>query len=109
MGIEQKRVKADIEFKNIPKNIRPGYELDIRIIQESKENTLIIPENAVFSMGDKDYVFKIVNNIALLTEIQLGIESEKNIEVISGLEEGDTVIRSPESELEDGNKVKIIE
>jgi HlyD family secretion protein len=109
LGIEQKRVKTDIEFKNRPKNIRPGYELDIKIIQESNENTLIIAENAVFSMDDKDYVFKIIDNTAVLTEIELGIESEKNIEVITGLEEGDTVILSPESELEDGNKVRILE
>ncbi|MDY0235556.1 MAG: efflux RND transporter periplasmic adaptor subunit [Gudongella sp.] len=109
LGIEQKRVKADIEFKKMPENIRPGYELDIKIIQESKENTLIIPENAVFSMNDKEYIFRIIDSLAVLTAIEVGIESEKSIEVISGLEEGDTVILSPESELEDGDKVKIIE
>lgn len=109
LGIEQKRVKVDIEFKETLKNIRPGYELGIKIIQKSKDNTLIIPENAVFSMDNKNYVFKIIDEIAVLNEIETGIEARKTIEVLSGLREGDIVIISPESELEDGDKVMIVE
>ena len=43
--------------------------------------------------GDKFFVYKISkDNIANKTEIQIGIRGNKNIEVISGLSEGDIVV-----------------
>ena len=43
--------------------------------------------------GDKSYVYKVNNeNIANKTEVKTGLRSNKNIEIISGLTEGDIVV-----------------
>ena len=43
--------------------------------------------------GDKSYVYKInEENIANKTEIKLGLRVNKNIEIISGLNEGDIIV-----------------
>ncbi|KAB3535516.1 HlyD family efflux transporter periplasmic adaptor subunit [Alkaliphilus pronyensis] len=106
LGIEQKRVKVEIELSVAIDNIKPGYDLDIKIITYQKEGIKLIPESSRFQMEDKDYVFIIENGKAKLKEVQLGIESERQVEVISGLEVGDVVIVTPDTDLEEGAAVK---
>lgn len=106
LGVEQKRIKVDIDILDAATNLKPGYDLDIKIITDSKENTLQIPENAVFTMDKKDYVFVDENGKAKLREIERGLESDRQVEVLSGLEEGENVILSPDSDLEDGVSIK---
>jgi len=106
LGIEQKRIKVEIDIDEIVKGLRPGYDMDIKIIVNSREGVLIIPENAAFQHGGKDYVFVNENNTAVLREIKKGIESSKQIEVIKGLKQGEEVILSPDEEIGEGVKIK---
>ncbi|TJX14383.1 efflux RND transporter periplasmic adaptor subunit [Tissierella creatinini] len=106
LGIEQKRIKVEIILENANPNLRPGYDLDIKIILEKNDDTLLIPENAVFGMDGKNYVFTVEESKAILREVKTGIESERQIEILAGLEEGEIVILSPDNDLEDGIKVE---
>lgn len=106
LGIEQKRIKIDIEIEQPDVQLKPGYELDLDIIMERKEDALIIPENAVFEMDKKEYVFIVDNGKTVLREVVTGIESQRQIQIIEGLKEGDLVILSPENSIKEGIKVK---
>lgn len=106
LGIEQKRIKVDIEIESSPQNLRPGYDLDIKIILEERANVLVIPENALFQQEGKDYVFINENDVAVLREVEKGIESQRRVEIIRGLQKGDIVILSPDDALEEGSAVK---
>jgi len=108
LGVEQKRITVEIQMDTIPDGLRPGYDLQVRIITESSEGTLIIPENSVFTMDHKGYVFVDSAGVAELREIQTGIQSGREFEVLSGLEEGEVVIMSPDGELEEGGKIEVI-
>ena len=106
LGIEQKRVKVEINIEDSLEGLRPGYDLDVKIIINSRKNVLLVPENAVFEKEEKDFVFVNENGKAVLREINKGIESTKQIEVISGLKEGEMVIMSPDKSLEEGLAIK---
>ncbi|WP_070000280.1 efflux RND transporter periplasmic adaptor subunit [Cellulosilyticum sp. I15G10I2] len=106
LGVEQKRIKVAIDLDEKIEGLRPGYDLDLKIIINQKENVLLIPENTVFEKNGKHYVFVSENNIALIKEIQKGIESKRQIEVVSGLHESDLVIVSPDDKLEEGIVLK---
>lgn len=107
LGVEQKRITLDIEMDTIAEGLRPGYDLEVRIIIKSSNDTLIIPENSVFSMENKDYVFVDKGGVAKLREIETGIQSGRDMEVLLGLGEGELVIQSPDGELEDGMKIQV--
>ncbi|AKL96300.1 efflux transporter, RND family, MFP subunit [Clostridium aceticum] len=109
LGIEQKRVKIEITVEDSIENLRPGYDLDIRVITDSKENVLLIPENAIFQMDRKYYVFVNENNTAVLREIQKGMESQRLVEVIRGLQEGEEVVISPDEKLKEGIAIEVLE
>jgi HlyD family secretion protein len=106
LGIEQKRVRVEIDFDDKPENIKPGYDLELKLILKESDNTLIVPENSVFKLDGKSFVFVADNGTARLREVETGIESGRDIEVLSGLQEGELVIKSPDEELEEGKKVK---
>ena len=107
LGIEQKRIKVEIDLEETAANIKPGYDLDVKIIIDSKNKALLIPENAVFQQNGKNFVFVNEKGQARLREIQKGIESQKLIEVVNGLEKGEKVITSPDDKLQEGISVKL--
>lgn len=106
LGVEQKRIKVEIEMINPLKDLRPGYDMDIKIITDSKKDVLLIPENAVFKMEEREFVFINENNTAVIREIKTGIESQRLVEVREGLNERDMVILSPDEKVEEGIRIK---
>ena len=106
LGIEQKRVKVEIDFNNTVEELRPGYDMTVKIITQSKKDTLMIAEKAVFNYQGKDYVFVNEGSLAKLRAIEKGLESNEQVEVLKGLNEGEEVILSPDKTLEEGTKIK---
>jgi HlyD family secretion protein len=106
LGIQQKRVKVEIDFNEPITNLKSGYDMSIKIISSSKENTLLIDEKAIFEYQGKDHVFVNESGVAKLRAIEKGLESNGNIEVLTGLKEGEKIILSPDEKLSEGTKVK---
>lgn len=107
LGIEQKRVKIDIKPDENIETFKMNYEVDIKIIIADKENIMAIPNNAIFTDNEKIYVFKIQNDIAVVSEVKKGIEGEAFTEILEGVVVGDRIIQSPDSKLKNGAKIKV--
>lgn len=81
------------EDQNIPATMRMGA--DMRIIMREKENVLLIPTQAIILSGGRQYVEVLhANGATQQVEIQTGLSTGSETEVISGLEAGQ-VIRIP--------------
>jgi multidrug efflux pump subunit AcrA (membrane-fusion protein) len=81
------------EDQDIPATMRMGA--DIRIIVRAKEDVLLIPTQAITLSGGRQYVERVQANGAVQqVEIQTGMSTSSETEVISGLEAG-RVIRIP--------------
>jgi membrane fusion protein, multidrug efflux system len=70
----------------------PGSFARVKLAFEPNNNALMIPTQAVIpqARGKKVYVYK--NGIAEFTEVETGVRDSSNIQVVSGLTKGDTVI-----------------
>jgi multidrug efflux pump subunit AcrA (membrane-fusion protein) len=101
------RAYAIIDNKN--NNLRPGLMLNIDIILEEIEATMLIPEESVLTSQDFSYVFVIEEDIAKLKEVNIGISSNGMIQILSGISSGDKVVTLGHEKLKDGSKIKIIE
>jgi len=79
-----------------------GVKFDLR-------NSLSVPDTSVMIEGDKSYVYKInEENIANKTEIKTGIRTDKSIEIISGLAEGDIIVAEGLKKVRPLGKIKPI-
>jgi len=85
--------EIDIGFESVPEIIKPGMTADILVKTDSKENVLFIPEEAVREKDGRKIVMILEDDIIKEREIETGLLStDRTIEVISGLSEGEKVI-----------------
>lgn len=106
LGIEQKRVKVEVDSKNMDFD-RFGYEFDLKIIFEEHQDVLRCKDSAVFQIDGIAHVFKAVEGRIVLTPIEIGLQGEEYVEIISGLALDDEIVQSPGNALEEGLKVII--
>ncbi|MBA7634785.1 hypothetical protein ES703_42377 [subsurface metagenome] len=82
-----------ISFEEVPQNIRPGMTADLVIKTDSRENVLIVPEDAIQKKDGKNMVQVFKDNQIEEREIEIGLMgSDDMVEVIAGLTEGEKVI-----------------
>ena len=109
------RINADtrsllsrIKVKNEDLELISGSLLEVSVKFDLR-NSLSVPDTSVMVEGDKSYVYKINNeNIANKTEVKTGLRSEKNIEIISGLTEGDIIVAEGLRKVRPQGKIKPI-
>ena len=93
------RINADtrsllsrIKVKNENLELISGSLLEVSV-KFNLRDSLSVPDTSVMVEGDKSYVYKISDkNIANKTEVITGLRSNKNIEIISGLDNGDIIV-----------------
>jgi len=72
--------------------LRPDMTTSVTIYQEERAGVLVIPRAAVVKEGNERFVFvKEPSGSFEKKEIKTGIQSGKDIEIVSGLKEGDTI------------------
>ena len=109
------RINADtrsllsrIKVKNENLELISGSLLEVSV-RFNQRNSLSVPDTSVMIEGDKSYVYKITNeNIANKTEVNTGLRANKNIEIISGLSEGDIIVAEGLKKVRPKGKIKPI-
>jgi len=109
------RINADtrsllsrIKIENKELELISGSLLEVSV-KFNLRNSLSVPDTSVMVEGDKSYVYKINNeNIANKTEVKTGIRIDKNIEIVSGLTEGDIVVAEGLKKVRPRGKIKPI-
>ena len=109
------RINADtrsllsrIKVKNEDLELISGSLLEVNV-KFNLRNSLSVPDTSVMIEGDKSYVYKINDkNIANKTPVKTGLRSDKQIEVISGLSEGDIIVAEGLKKVRPRGKIKPI-
>ena len=97
-----------IKIKNKELELISGSLLEVSV-KFNLRNSLSVPDTSVMVEGDKSYVYKINNeNVANKTEIKTGIRFDKNIEIVSGLTEGDIDVAEGLKKVRPRGKIKPI-
>jgi RND family efflux transporter MFP subunit len=84
--------EVEIYFDNSNGIFRPGMKAKGLISLEQLEEVLLLPRAAVLSAQGRDHIYKLAGSRAVKQEIVLGNEQGEEIEIKSGLKEGDLVI-----------------
>lgn len=106
LGVNQKRVMVTISLEGETDFLKPGYDLDIKVITDSKGNTLIVPDTSVFDQNGSSAVFVVENGRAVVRSIKKGIEGKDLTEVTEGLKEGEKILVKPDNGIRAGMKIK---
>ena len=98
--------RIKVENKNL--ELISGSLLEVSV-KFNLRKSLSVPDTSVIIEGDKSYVYKIINeNIADKTEVNTGLRSNKNIEITSGLSNGDIIVAEGLKKVRPQGKIKPI-
>ena len=108
-------IKTRIQFIEKDEKVLPEMSVKILFLDESKiknlntdkKPKLTIPASSIFSDGGIKKVFIVDDGIVKIKNVVLGSVIDNNIEIVSGIKNGDEVVVNPPSGLKDGSKIEI--
>ena len=81
------------EFKGtVPSFTKVGTVADISYIKEQAENAIVIPKYLVKTLSGKNYVQVYKDGVKKEVDVETGISNATEIQITSGLSEGDEVV-----------------
>ena len=105
---QTRSILARAKISNEDHEIIPGSLLEIEIFYNEKD-ALGVPDTSVMYEGSKKFIYKIIeDDMIKKIEIETGIRNKGNLEVLSGINEGDKVIAEGLTKVRPGMKVKPI-
>lgn len=81
-----------ISLAELPKDAKVGDLIDFEVVTQQKEKVLVIPKNGLRLGMGRNYVQILDGNTKREVDIEVGISTDTEVEVIKGLSEGDKVI-----------------
>lgn len=97
-----------IEPKDDARQLKPGMFARLNIITAQKQNALLVPKEAVLSGGANTNPLVIAidaNGAVHRTPVKLGLQAERAVEIVSGIDDGQLVATSSLNDLIDGDIV----
>jgi membrane fusion protein (multidrug efflux system) len=94
VDIATRSLVARALYPNTDEAIKPGRYAEVELTKKEIRNALAIPSEAMIQEIGKCLVYRYKSGKAEQVEIVPGIRTESQLQVISGLNAGDTVIVS---------------
>jgi membrane fusion protein (multidrug efflux system) len=88
--------------------LRPGMFARVTLELGANTKAALVPEQAIVPRGDRNYVFRVVDGKAALTEVALGSRSPGEVEIVKGLRAGELVVTEGHIKLQDGVPVMVL-
>ncbi len=88
-----------IQFDTDSPQILPNMAVSANIIVSTKSNVLLVPSIAVQTLGRKNLITILKNGQPKSVVVKIGDQSDSEIEITSGLNEGDIVVTGTTSSL----------
>ena len=81
--------------------------MDVDILVEKVANAIKIPSEALkVEKGDKNSVYVVKENIAHEIKVNVGTQSDTEVQITKGVTKGDKVILNPSTSIVEGTIVK---
>ncbi len=107
IDMRTRTLKVRASYPNAGGKLKPGISAAISIRMKQIDNTLTVPNQAVIAEMGRDIVYIYKDGIARQVALSKGIRTESQLQVLKGLDAGDTLIVTGIMQLRDGMPVKI--
>jgi HlyD family secretion protein len=109
LGVEEQRVNIIGDFDD-PPDKRPaladGFRIEARIVVEDVEHALVAPSGAFFRHAGGWAAYRVERDRARLVPVTLGRRNDRDVEVLSGLDENDELILYPSDRVEESVRIR---
>ncbi|HET7922220.1 MAG TPA: efflux RND transporter periplasmic adaptor subunit, partial [Gammaproteobacteria bacterium] len=100
--------KVTVELRHVKNELAPGMFSRVNITYDVHHGTLLIPRTALVTEDGETAVYVVKNGSAHRQPVKTAYSDGNEIEIVSGLKAGDTVVTLGQNSLRDGAKVSVI-
>ncbi|HVO92396.1 MAG TPA: efflux RND transporter periplasmic adaptor subunit [Terriglobales bacterium] len=106
-GGNRPALEVEVQISNKTTDIfTPGRSVEAAFPVESLRESFWLPRSSVVSMNAKSYVYKLNDGKAWLQEVTLGMERNEEVEIKTGVLNGDVVVTNPPATLKSGSRIE---
>lgn len=109
LGVEEQRINVVIDLdspREAWQRLGDGYRVETQIVIWEEADVLRVPANAVFRHAGGWAVYAIEGGVARLTPVETGRRNGLEVQILGGVEEGDSLVAHPSDQVTDGTPVE---
>ncbi|KGK87622.1 HlyD family efflux transporter periplasmic adaptor subunit [Clostridium sp. HMP27] len=104
-----KTLDCDIDILGNPQDLKIDFDADVDILLGEVKKVLKIPTEAIRTdKSGKNFVYVVENEVLSEKEVVLGLQSDMEAEIKSGLAQGEKVVLNPSGNFKTGTKVRVV-
>jgi RND family efflux transporter MFP subunit len=84
---------VQIKVDNLPKDVELGGSMDISITTAKKDNIIVVSKNLIHTTEGRSYVEMLDKGLKVERNVELGLQTPTEAEIIKGLNEGEKIIK----------------
>lgn len=100
-----KTFQARVLIDNLERDIRPGMIARVAFLRRIVPNAVVAPLSALVDKGGERIVFVEKDGVAHARTVSIGVLEGDRVQITSGLEPGDDLIVTGQTEVEEGTRV----
>ncbi len=100
--------QMEVEIQNADFRLKPGMYARVTFTVREHANAVVVPRNAIVDVEGKRGVFVADNKVARFRPIETGIIELEHAEVMSGVNEGETVVTTGAGAVRDGDPIQLV-
>lgn len=89
---EAARKSVMLAVENLPSDVQIGNTATISLTLEKQDNVIVLPKQVINNFVGRKFVNILKNDIREERDVELGIQTDTEVEVIKGLEVGELII-----------------
>lgn len=109
IDVAGRAIRLRARIPNPRGELSPGLFARVQIVVERRENAVLVPESAIFAEGTRRFVYRVIDQRAVRTGVELGQRRPGQVEIRKGLERGDVVVTAGHQQIRDGSRVDVVE
>jgi membrane fusion protein (multidrug efflux system) len=88
--------------------LRSGMYADVAVLAQEKKGAVLVPRAAVTLVGGKETIYVLKGDVVEQRAVTTGLSDSNQIEILSGVAQGDQVVVAGQANLTDGAKVEVV-
>lgn len=106
--IQGHNLEVRAELPNPDLKLRPGLFVRVNVSLGTKEQAILVPEQAIWPIGQDKTVFVVADGKARLRVVRIGERQPGTVEILSGLTVGEVIVTAGQMKLYDGVAVNSV-
>jgi RND family efflux transporter MFP subunit len=108
IDLNTRTMPVEVDIDNTDNMLKPGMFARVELLLDKHYNILKIPLQCIKTDDSGRYIFTFTeDNTAVKKYIEIGLQADNKVEIVSGLKENDKVVSVGQDLIKDNSKIKI--